>query len=157
MSITEDLLGFLASTFPGSTIDDGYFFIVIRGGAERFVRYDKLQEAVDRITDGRCWLVTVNVDPRDLVEPDRIEQRTVDYNPDWNVHEPMPQWIVDVSSTRVDISALIARRKEARIGAYAFISADRRVAFQLPERSLIAASRSEMERFGEGLEACFED
>jgi hypothetical protein len=146
---------FLDRSFPGSTLDDGYFFVRIEAANSRRVRRESMSAVFDRLIDRPCWLVSVNNDPRDFVESPRLEQGTTDYAPDWNYTEPVPQWFVELPiRARVDLEGFKRRMKP--LGALAVFCPDQRLIFDVHYMRLHAASNEDLERFVEGHDGWFE-
>lgn len=141
---------FLSHYFPGSRIDEGYYFVSIREGVEACIRHEQRQCLVDRICERPSLLVTVGVDPRPFVHATRVEQRVVDYNPDWDVHVSRPQWLAELPPQHVDVGALLSAGTEP--GALVLIDPEGCVILDLYLRTVHAPSRALMESFLTGLE-----
>ena len=155
-SIRMDIYEFLARHFPGSTLDDGYFFVQIEGSTTRRVRRERANEVLEKLCREPSWLVTVNNDPHGSVSPVRIEQRMTNYNPDWNYNEPIPQWLAELPAMpRIDLDAL--RRQSKPLGALAIISPSHCIVFDIHYMRLHAASQEDLERFARGSEDYFSD
>jgi hypothetical protein len=145
---------FLDENFPGSRIDDGYYFIAIREGAAAPIRHDHRQRLANRIGERRCLLVSVGIDPRPLLRTNRVEERTVEYNPDWDVHVPRPQWLVDLPPQRIDVRALLSAGTEPC--ALALIDPERRIVLDLYLRTVHAPTRAVLDSFLVGFEDAVE-
>src|SRR5262249_18304524 len=145
-SIRTDVYEFLGRQFPGSTLDDGYFFVQIKAPIVRDVRRDRANTVLDKLCDTPTWLITVNNDPRDLIEATRVEQGTTSYNPDWNHSEDVPQWLAELPARpRVDLDAL--RKRSKPLGALAVISPDHRIVFNVHYMRVYAATEDDLGRF----------
>lgn len=117
-ALRMEVYGFLYRHFPGSTLDDGYYFVHIQAPVARRVHVDKVLEVFEKLVDAPSWLITVNDDPSDSIDATRIEQRTTSYNPDWNYCVDVPQWFAALpAKPRVDVENLLTRMKP--IGALA--------------------------------------
>lgn len=144
--IRTEVYDFLSRYFPGSTLDDGYFFVRIEAPSTHRVRREMAQVVLDRLCDGPSWMVTVNLDPNTAVSPVRLEQTTVAYSPDWTASEEIPQWFAELPlRARVDLAQLRGRLKP--LGALAFISVQHRLVFDVQYMRLHAASVADLDRF----------
>jgi hypothetical protein len=152
--ITDRIRAFLDATFPGSDIDDGYYFVSIKPRALRRVKRASLQQVVDRLCENDCWLVFVGPDPRKHVHARAAEQRTVVYAPDWNIQERRGEWLLDLEPGRVDMEAL--GRMMDWPGALIVIDPQRRVVFDHRLQRLYADSEDHLISFIRGIEDCFE-
>src|SRR4051812_45907429 len=103
VALRTEVYDFLYRHFPGSTLDDGYFFVMIEAPVARRVQRGKVQEVFQRLLDAPSWLVTVNNDPSDSIDATRIEKHSTDYTPDWSHSDAVPQWIAELPARpRVD-------------------------------------------------------
>ena len=148
--ISDDLRTFLDATFPGSTLDDGYFFVRIEAPASQLVHRDQLQPIADRLGEGHAWLVVVSTDPRDVLPGANVEERTVDYRPDWDVDDKMTQWIVELHDRTVPLVPLIARLAPA--SALSIVNASKRIVLDVGTARVYADTRDALDRFFEGIE-----
>lgn len=155
-ALRAEIYDFLNRHFPGSTLDDGYFFARIEAPVVRNVHSDKLGEVFDKLVDAPSWLVTVNNDPTGLIDARRIEQGLTSYTPDWNYNEDVPQWFVELPARpRVDLQSL--RRSMKPLGALILVSPTHRLIYDLHYMRLYAASNEELERFAGNNSALFGD
>ncbi len=148
--ITGELRAFLDAVFPGSTIDDGYFFVRIEAPAAQLVHRDRLQPIADKLGEGNGWLVIVDADPSDLLPGADLEERTVDYRPDWDVDEKMRQRVVELHDTSVPVAPLIARLAPA--SALTIVNASQRIVLDVGTARVYAGSRDDLDRFFQGIE-----
>jgi hypothetical protein len=148
-ALRTDVFDFLYQHFLGSTLDDGYSFVRIQAPVTRRVHHDKVLEVFDELVDAPSWLVMVNVDPSDLIDATRIEQRVTSYVPDWNYSEEMPQWIAELPARpHVDLGAL--RKRMRPLGALALISSAHRLVFDIHYMRLHAASQQDLDTLVRG-------
>jgi hypothetical protein len=148
--ISSDLRAFLDTVFPGSTIDDGYFFVRIEAPVAQLVHRDRFQPIADRLGEGDGWLVVVDADPRGVVPGADSEERTVHYRPDWDVDEKRSQWVVVLHDTRVPLAPLIARLAPG--SALAIVNAGKRVVLDVGTARVYATSLDDLHRFFDGIE-----
>lgn len=153
-ALRTEVYDFLSQHFPGSTLDDGYYFVQIQAPVTRRILSDNVQDVFEQLLDAPSWLITVNVDPSDLIDATRIEQRVTSYNPDWNYSEDVPQWIAELPArARVDLGELRKRMKP--LGALALISHAHRIVFDIHYMRLYAASQQELDNFVGGNQGSF--
>lgn len=145
---------FLSHNFPGSRIDDGYCFVAIREGVDASIRHDQRQRLVDRICERQCLFISVGLDPRPFIHANRVEERTVDYNPDWDVHVLRPQWLAEIPPQQLDLGALLSAGTDP--GALVLIDPERRIVLDLYLRTVHAPSRKVLQSFLAGLEDAVE-
>lgn len=105
--LADEIRAFLDETFPGSSIDDGYYFVNIKAPVSRGVVHEQSQRIVDQICAGTCWVIAVGLDLPSHVRARVIEQRLVTYNPDWNVQKEMMQWLAVIEDGKVDLGATL--------------------------------------------------
>jgi hypothetical protein len=148
--ISNDLRTFLDAEFPGSTLDDGYFFVRIEAPVSQLVHRDRLQPIADRLGEGDAWLVVVSTDPRDVLPGADVEERAVDYRPDWDVDDKMSQWVVELHDRTVPLAPLIARLAPA--SALSIVNASKRIVLDVGTARVYAASRDALDRFFQGIE-----
>lgn len=155
-SIRTEVYEFLSRYFPGSTCDDGYFFVRIEAPVTRCVRREMAQALLDRLCDAPLWMVTVNLDPGAAVTAARLEQTTVSYSPDWTVSDEVPQWFAELGrGAHVDLTHLRGQLKP--LGALAFVSPQHRLVFDVQYMRLHAASAVDVDRVSRPGEVLFHD
>jgi hypothetical protein len=154
MPIGDEIRAFLDRELPGSTLEDGYFFVVIDAAARRDVRGGCCQPLADDLCRGRCWLVVVGGDPRAHAPGFvRAEERQVTYSPDWDRSEPMAQWLVEVVGTPVDLAAIAAASRPE--GVVALIAPERGLVLTIGVLDIHAAAPDELDRLVAAHPDCF--
>jgi hypothetical protein len=106
MSLIQEVRQWFGRTLPCTDFDEGYYFVRVKAPFERLLIGGACQSIVDELLDGKCWLITVGTDPRLLVSHLRAESETVVYNSDYNVHENLTRWTLEVASAQIDISRI---------------------------------------------------
>jgi hypothetical protein len=153
--LRSEVYDFLYSTFPGSTLDDGYYFVHVKAPVSRRVRRVSATDVLTRLVDEPSWLVTVNADPTGFVGAARFEKGSTTYNPDWNISEEMPQWIAALPANPVvDLDGL--RKSMKPLGALALISPSHRLIFDVRYMLVHAASNADLDALVKGNEQSFE-
>src|SRR5262249_36165525 len=104
---SEMVRSYLHSNFPGSTIDDGYYFVSITGGVRCRVDDAFVQEIGERLAEPGSWVITVGVDPRSYVSASSTEERSVYYKPDWDVEIKLSQWLVELGEAGIKLRSLL--------------------------------------------------
>jgi hypothetical protein len=150
MSLKQEIVSFLGATFPGSTLDDGYFFVVMKAAHALAVPHGAAQRVVDKLCAGRCWLVCVGGDPGSHVRASRSEKDTVRYTPDYDIAQPMERWWLALDPAPVDLQTI--RTAMSPPSALLFVDPEHRVAFHANFNRVYAASAEALEAFRAGLE-----
>jgi len=151
--LSDEVRRFLESHFPGSSIDDGYYFVILESAAWRRVRddpFELLQRVADRVSERSFWLICVGADPRDLVPARVAEQQTTLYTPDWNVQQELPQWFLAVDPVKFDLRRML--RALGSPAALVFIDPARRIIFDARYRRVHATSEGDLDAFFAGIE-----
>jgi hypothetical protein len=151
--LSDEIRAFLKHSFPQASIDDGYYFVSFRAKAWRLVKEECIQDVADRMCEGKCWLIAVNVDPRSYVHGQVVEERPVTYNPDWNIEQEHTQYILEFNG-KIGVASVL--RAERSPGALAIINPSQGIAFDVNMRRIYAESESALERFIEGIEESLE-
>lgn len=141
--LSERVRAFLDARFPGSSIDDGYYFVRIVAPIEVQIRDEDRQRVAERVCAGRCWIISVGVDPRLHLKVLEGEQRTVTYNPDWNVERDLPQFLVEARTALIELDALLS---EEQPSALVFIDPDHGIVFNAGLRRVYATSDADVQR-----------
>ncbi len=106
MSLIQEVRQWFGRTLPNTDFDEGYYFVRVKAPFERLLIGGACQSIADELSDGKCWLITVGTDPRLLVPHLRAESENVVYNSDYNVHENLTRWILEVANAQIDISRI---------------------------------------------------
>jgi hypothetical protein len=152
--LSDEIRTYLGSHFPGSSVDDSYYFVTLQGGARRHIiddPFELLQRVADRLCERQFWLVAVGMDPREFVEPRVVEQEATFYQPDWNVDEKLTQWFVAAAPAVVDLKRMLASLKSP--AALVFIDPARRIVFDAVYRDVFATSEQDLNEFFSGIES----
>jgi|SRR5664279_6077877 len=152
--LADEIRAFLDESFPGSSIDDGYYFVNIKAPVSRGVVHEQSQRIVDRICAGTCWVIAVGLDLPSHVRARAIEQRSVTYNPDWNVQKEMLQWLVVMDDGKLDLAK--ALEGADLTGTLVFVNQSSGMVFNAYLRRLYGLSQSAMDVFANGIESSFE-
>lgn len=155
--LSDKVRTFLDQEFPGSSMDEGYYFVTIEAPIRGTVRDDPfqlLERTVERICRHGCWAIVVGTDPRPYLRVGEADSREVNYRPDWNIEEPMTQWVVEHEGGGVELRSLL--RNMTLVSAAVFIDSKQRVVVDAGKRRVYARSADELARFIEGIEDCIE-
>lgn len=144
--ICREVEDWLADNFPGSTIEDGYYFVRIKAEVECQVLLPESQAMSDYLTRGRCWIISVGGDLTPFTNPTRVEQDMTIYNPDYNIWEEIPRWIAETENVSLDIQGLI--RSMMSEGILAIVAIDLGLVFNFSLLRLYATSKDELDRLG---------
>jgi len=134
--ISDRVRSYLDANFKGSTIDDGYYFVSIRAPVCWRIHDEAVQEVGERLAEIGSWVITVGVDPSPHVTANAVEQRTVIYNPDWNIEKKLSQWLVELGQPGIQLRALL--EAETVPGAAAIVNSQRGIVFDANMRRLYA-------------------
>jgi hypothetical protein len=145
----DALRAFLSANFPGATIDDDYYFVSVRSPANRRIKRDGVAAVAQKICDGWCWLVGVNVDGVAELAPLESESRPITYQPDWNIQQRFTQQLARVPCP-IDIDRL--RRSKTDPSALVLISPSQRIVFDLAYDRVYAPSAEVLSTFLSGLD-----
>lgn len=148
--LSESVRKFLDANFPGSSLDDGYYFVSIGACPNWRVHDWAVQQVSDRLAGEGTWLVTVGVDPRPYTNARYVEQRTVVYTPDWNVEKKLIQWLAELAEPGIRIRPLLDA--ETVPGAAAIVNPQQGIVFNANARRLYARDHATLERLLDGME-----
>lgn len=148
-SLFEEVRAFLRLAFRGSTLSDGYSFILFEAPVARRLRSGMVQQAASLMASGPCWLLMVGRDPSGLVSVRRMEEDETIWNPDWNVWERRRIFACDLAGPP-DIEALLRLTDAAE--ALALISPGLGVCLHAGQRAVFAQTREALAVF----DACLE-
>lgn len=146
--ITE-VRAFLAATFPGATIDDDHYFVRMDSAASQRVTPAGAELVAKRMCDDWCWVVGVNVAGLSELAGDDCENRTITYQPDWNVQQRFTRQVARVPCP-IDIRRLT--RSKSAPSALVVISPSRRIVLDLAFDRVHAPSAEVLSAFLSGLE-----
>lgn len=150
-SLFEEVHAFLRAAFRGSTLNDGYSFILFEAPVVRRIRPGMVQQAASLVAAGPCWLLMVGRDPSGLVPARRIEEDETIWNPDWNVWERRRIFACDLAGPP-DIEALLGLTTDAA-DALALVSPRLRVCLHAGQRAVFAQTREALAAFESWLES----
>lgn len=153
MTLFDEFHGWLNRRFPESKTDDGYSFFILKAPFLQQVEGGKGQVIIDELTKGRWWLWVVGADPRPYVAHTRAESEAIIYNPDWNVWEEIPQWLLEGTDTKIDV-AQIARQLEGP-DLFVVINPDRGVVLHLGHLALGSDTQEGLQAVVESCPGCF--
>ena len=106
MTLIQEVRQWFERTLPATDFDEGYYFVRMKAPFERLLIGGTCQPIADALSEGRCWLITVGTDPRPLVPHLRAESENVLYSSDYNVHEEMTRWILEVANAPIGVSRI---------------------------------------------------
>jgi hypothetical protein len=152
-SISDQVRAFLNENFPGATIDDEYYFVSVRGPAQRRLKHEGIQPVAAKLCTDECWLVAVNVDGIAKLKPLQLESEQIAYKPEWNIEESYTKWLARV---RGDIDLDHLSRSTTAPSALALISAAHRIVLDIAYARVHARSVHELAAFLDGLEEFLE-
>jgi hypothetical protein len=148
-SISDQVRAFLRDNFPGATVDDEYYFVSVRGPAQRRLKHEGIKPVAAKLSTDDCWLVAVNVDGIAELQPLDIESQSITYKPDWNIEEAYTEWFARV---RGDIDLDRLSRSTTAPSALALISPAYRIVLDIAYARVHARSVDELAAFLVGLE-----
>jgi hypothetical protein len=149
-SISDSVRSYLNAYFKGSTIEDGYYFVSVRAPICWRIHDSAVQQVGDRIAESGSWVIAVGVDPTRYVNASTVEQRTVIYNPDWNIEKELPQWVVELGRAGIDLRSLL--EEETVPGAAAIINPQRGIILDANMRRLYANDEATLAALLAGME-----
>lgn len=151
MALLDELEALLARDFPGSTLDEGYWFVKIKAPHEGCVAGGRSQPIADDLCAGRAWLLVVGADPAPFVGT-ATETRRVQYQSDWNVNETMTMYGVALAGP-VDLAAV--GRSLRGPNALAIVAPDRGLILDVAMLRLHAVHQDALDRVVAAHPDCF--
>jgi len=142
VTVFAELSAFLEKDFPGSDLDEGYYFVRIKAPHETAAIRGRMQPIADDLCAGRAWLVVVGADPAPFTKA-AIETREVRYRSDWNVDEPKTMYGAELAGP-VDITALGNAIRGP--GTEVIIAPDRGLALDVSLARVHAKQKTELDR-----------
>lgn len=149
-SISDKVRSYLNADFKGSTIEDGYYFVSMRAPVCWRIQDGAVQQVGGRIAESGSWVITVGVDPTPYVKASTVEQRSVLYNPDWDIEKELPQWVVELAEAGIELRSLL--EAESVPGAAAIVNPKRGIVLDANMRRLYANDEAALKALLTGLE-----